>query len=122
MQLKTFNIAALAFTALLPQVSMGVVKQPNVLFIMTDQQRWDAMGCAGNLEIKTPNIDRLAKGGVRFLNAYSSCPVSAPARTSILTGHTIFNVKVLKNGDVYNDDIPNLQTFDQIMSFKRISY
>ena len=116
MQLKTFNIAALALAAFVPKISQGEERRPNVLFIMTDQQRWDAMGCAGNPEIKTPNIDRLAKGGVRFINAYSSCPVSAPARTSILTGHTIFNVKVLKNGDVYNDDIPDLQTFDQILS------
>ena len=116
MEIIKFGIAALAFTAIVPKISQGGEKRPNVLFIMTDQQRWDAMACAGNLEIKTPNIDRLAKGGVRFLNAYSSCPVSAPARTSILTGHTIFNVKVLKNGDVDNDDIPNLQTFDQILS------
>jgi len=90
--------------------------RPNILLIMTDQQRWDAMGCAGNLEIKTPNIDRLAKGGVQFTNAYSSCPVCVPARSSILTGRTIFNVKVLGNGDIDNDDIPHIPTFDQILS------
>lgn len=83
---------------------------------MTDQQRWDALGCAGNLEIKTPNIDRLAKESVQFLNAYSSCPVCVPARSSILTGRTIFNVNVLGNGDIDNDDIPNIPSFDQILS------
>lgn len=91
-------------------------KNPNVLMIMTDQQRWDALGCAGNSEIKTPNIDRLAKGGVQFTNAYSSCPVCVPARSSILTGRTIFNVKVLGNGDIDNDDIPHIPTFDQILA------
>lgn len=116
MQLTTFNIAALAFTALLPQIGMGGEKQPNVLFIMTDQQRWDAMSCAGNLEIKTPNIDRLARDGVRFLNAYSACPVCVPARSSILTGRTIFKTKMLGNKDINKEDIPDLQTFDQILS------
>ena len=91
-------------------------QQPNVLIIMTDQQRWDAMGCAGNMEVKTPNMDRLAKEGVRFSNAYSLCPVCVPARTSILTGRTIFNTKVLGNNDIENEDVPNLSTFDQILS------
>jgi len=98
-------------------ISFGQVNEkPNVLFIMTDQQRWDALGCAGNSEIITPNIDRLAKGGVQFTNAYSSCPVCVPARSSILTGRTIFNVKVLGNGDIDNDDIPHIPTFDQVLS------
>lgn len=88
----------------------------NVLFIMTDQQRWDALGYSGNSEIKTPNLDRLAKEGVYFNNAYSSCPVCVPARSAILTGRTIFNVKVLGNGDIDNDDIPQIPTFDQILS------
>ncbi len=90
--------------------------RPNVLLIMTDQQRWDALGYSGNREIKTPNLDRLAKEGVYFQNAYSSCPVSVPARSVILTGRTIFNVKVLGNNDIDNEDIPNVPTFDQILS------
>jgi len=98
-------------------IAFGQVNEKtNVLFIMTDQQRWDALRCAGNLEIKTPNIDRLAKGGVQFTNAYSSCPVCVPARSSILTGRTIFNTKVLGNNDVDSDSIPNVPTFDQILS------
>ena len=90
--------------------------KPNVLIIMTDQQRWDALGYAGNTEIKTPNMNRLAKEGAWFKNAYSACPVCVPARSVILTGHTIFNLKVLGNNDIDNDDIPNFQTFDQILS------
>ena len=61
----------------------------NVLFIMTDQQRWDALSCAGNDIIETPNIDRLAHEGVYFENAMSSCPVCVPVRAVILTGHSI---------------------------------
>ncbi|MCD6354247.1 MAG: sulfatase-like hydrolase/transferase [Prolixibacteraceae bacterium] len=116
MNLKIFGIATLVLFVSLSGFSQGKQTRPNVLIIMTDQQRWDAIGCAGNLEIKTPNLDRLAKGGVQFLNAFSSCPVCVPARTSLLTGHTIFNVKVLGNKYINNDDIPHFPTFDQILS------
>ncbi len=113
---KTTGFKTFAITALLPMIGFGVEKHPNVLIIMTDQQRWDALGYAGNAEIKTPNMDRLAKEGVYFQNAYSACPVCVPARSSILTGHTIFNVKVLGNTDIDNEDIPKISTFDQILS------
>jgi len=116
MQFRKFGIATVALTALLPKGAFGQDKRPNVLIIMTDQQRWDAMRCAGNLEIKTPNMDRIAKEGVQFLNAYSACPVSVPARTSILTGKTIFNTKVYGNNDIESDSIPNHPTFDQILA------
>lgn len=57
-------------------------KKPiNVLFIITDQQRWDTLGSMGNKIIKTPNLDRLAVGGARFTRMYSSCPVCVPARS-----------------------------------------
>lgn len=49
----------------------------NVLFIMADQLRWDHLGCSGHLYLKTPNIDALAKHGVRFGRAYVT-PCSAP--------------------------------------------
>ncbi len=116
MQIKKIGITSLGLTTLFPNVGIAQDRRPNVLIIMTDQQRWDAMSCAANLEIKTPNIDRIAKEGVQFLNAYSACPVSVPARTSILTGRTIFNTKVLGNNDIENDNVPNIPTFDQILS------
>jgi len=116
MKLKTIGFAALASMVILPNISKAQKKQPNVLIIMTDQQRWDALHYAGNQEVNTPNLDRLAKGGVQFLNAYSACPVCVPARTSILTGRTIFNNKVLGNRDIENDDVPKFQTFDMILS------
>ncbi len=61
-------------------------KQPNVLFVMTDQQRGDCVGALGNPEIYTPNMDRLVARGVSFTNAYSTCPVCVPARYTIRTG------------------------------------
>ncbi|MEI8204412.1 MAG: sulfatase-like hydrolase/transferase, partial [Bacteroidota bacterium] len=116
MKIKKIGIATLGLTTIFPNVGIAQDRRPNVLIIMTDQQRWDAMSCAGNLEIKTPNIDLIAKEGVQFLNAYSACPVSVPARTSILTGKTIFNTTVLGNNDIENDNVPNIPTFDQILS------
>ena len=94
----------------------GEAKRPlNLLFIITDQQRFDALGCAGNPVVRTPNLDRLARDGARFVNAYSSCPVCVPARTVILTGRTIESTRVMVNGDVNSADVPDLLTFDQVL-------
>lgn len=60
--------------------------KPNILFILTDDQGCWAMGCAGNHEIKTPNLDRLAGMGTRFDTFCCASPVCSPARASILTG------------------------------------
>jgi arylsulfatase A-like enzyme len=59
---------------------------PNVLVIMTDDQRWDAFGAAGNPILKTPNIDRIANEGVRFTQAFVTNSLCAPSRASLLTG------------------------------------
>jgi choline-sulfatase len=64
----------------------GVSRRPNIVFIMSDDQGSWAMGCAGNEEIRTPNIDSLAAEGMRFSNFFCTSPVCSPARASILTG------------------------------------
>ncbi len=64
----------------------GGKRKPNILFIMTDQQHARMMSCAGNAWLKTPALDRLARGGVRFERAYCSNPVCVPSRTSMATG------------------------------------
>ncbi len=58
----------------------------NVVFILTDDQGYWALGAAGNPEIITPNLDRLAAGGMRFENFFCASPVCSPARASLLTG------------------------------------
>jgi len=60
--------------------------KPNVLFVITDQQRADTIRALGNDIIYTPNMDRLVRRGVSFTNAYSTCPVCVPARYTIRTG------------------------------------
>lgn len=60
-------------------------KQPNILFLQTDQHRWDAMGCV-NPKVKTPNLDALAARGVRFSQAICNNPMCVPSRYSMMTG------------------------------------
>lgn len=61
-------------------------KKPNILFILVDDFRYDAMGCCGNKIVSTPSIDNLASQGTFFRNAFSSTPISSASRASILTG------------------------------------
>ena len=67
-------------------MSSNLPERPNVVFILTDDQGAWALGCAGNDEIRTPNLDRLAQSGVRFENYFCTCPVCSPARATIMTG------------------------------------
>ncbi|GMQ30286.1 sulfatase [Algoriphagus confluentis] len=60
--------------------------RPNIIFILTDDQRWDALGFAGNPIIQTPEMDRLAAEGIYFENAFVTTPICAASRASILTG------------------------------------
>ncbi|QQA43869.1 sulfatase [Pelagovum pacificum] len=76
--------------------------RPNILWICTDQQRFDTLGCYGNTFVKTPNIDRLAEEGVLFENTYSQSPVCTPSRASFLTGRYPRTTRTRQNGQ----DIP----------------
>ncbi len=61
-------------------------EQPNILYLMCDQYRFDCIQALGNSRVKTPNIDRIASKGVVFDHAYSTCPVCIPARYTLRTG------------------------------------
>ncbi len=61
-------------------------ERPNVIYIMSDQQRKNTLGCYGNSQVQTPNFDRLASQGVRFDSCYASQPVCSPCRSSMVTG------------------------------------
>ena len=68
----------------------------NILLLMTDQQRWDAMGCSGDY-VETPNLDRIASEGVRFTNCVTTSPVCIPTRLSLATGLYPHNTGVWDN-------------------------
>jgi arylsulfatase A len=61
---------------------------PNVVVFLADDLGWGDLGCYGNRAIKTPNLDRFAREGVRFTQCYAACGVCSPSRSAILTGRT----------------------------------
>lgn len=84
------------------------MNRPNIILILTDDQGYWSLGCNGNSEIRTPNIDKLAQNGVRFTNFFCTSPVCSPARASILTGripsqHGILDWIRQGNGDSESD-------------------
>ncbi|WP_342991110.1 MULTISPECIES: sulfatase family protein [Bacteroides] len=87
--------------------TMLAQERPNILYIMTDQQTATAMSCAGNKNLQTPNMDKLAQRGVRFANAYCALPLSGPSRASMFTGHTPGEVGLQENGTPMPDSLRN---------------
>ncbi len=75
--------------------------KPNVVFILCDDLRWDALGCAGNPHVKTPHIDRLAAEGARFRNAFCTTSLCSPSRASILSGLYAHSHGVVNNFTEY---------------------
>lgn len=73
--------------------------RPNILWICTDQQRWDTLHSLGNPHIRTPNLDRLAAQGVAFTHAYCQSPICTPSRASFLTGRYASSIRACMNGN-----------------------
>jgi len=87
--LKTAVIVTGALTLLgstAATAATGTTAKPNILYVFADEWRGNATGYAGDPNVKTPNIDRLAAEGVNFCNAVSVCPVCTPYRASLMTG------------------------------------
>ncbi len=83
-------------------------ERPNFLCIITDQQRADHLGCAGNSVLQTPNINRIASQGVRFENAFVSNPLCMPARATLFTGRNPRGHHVRTNGIPLSYDVPTM--------------
>jgi len=77
------------------------MKSKNMLFIFSDEHTREITGCYGNKFVKTPNIDRLAKSGTRFDNAYTNCPICVPARASLATGRYVNEIRNWDNAHPY---------------------
>lgn len=84
------------------------MKTPNIVFICTDQQRFDSLGCSGNPVARTPNIDLIASQGVRFTNHTTPCPICSPSRASIFTGLYPRNHGLITNGMALDQHISTL--------------
>lgn len=79
------------------KVGSDDLKKPNIVFVLVDDLRWDEFGAAGHNYIKTPNIDRLAVEGARFLNAFATTPLCSPSRASFLTGRYAHSHGIVDN-------------------------
>lgn len=88
---RHFFLGSLALPLLAAKKPLG--EQPNVLLILVDGLPAWILGCYGNREVRTPNIDRLAQTGTRFLNHYACAPVADKARAALLTGRTTMQLK-----------------------------
>ena len=111
MSIVTNLKCTLAVTAGLCSSFAYAQKHPHVILIMTDQQRGDALGCMGNEAVISPNLDRLAGEGTLFMNGYSSCPSSTPARAGMLTGLSPWHHGLLGYGEVspeYKYEMPQM--------------
>jgi len=88
-------------------------KRPNIIFLLTDDQRWDAMGAMGNSTIQTPNMDKLAAGGILFQNSYVTTSICCVSRASVFTGlyesgHGIHDFSTDLKPEVFNQSYPKL--------------
>ncbi len=125
MNLKPYHRFALGLTlaATLPAIKTAeaaVGKNPDILFILVDDLRWDALSFKGHPYVKTPNIDRLREGGASLENAFCSTSICCPSRATFLTGTYANRHGVIDNEtSEYNPDItPPLTKYLQQAGYK----
>jgi N-acetylglucosamine-6-sulfatase len=100
-------LPAACFLTLACALSAAPAPRPNVLVIITDDQRWDAMSCVGHPLLKTPNLDRLAAEGARFANAFVTTSLCSPSRAAMMSGLYAHRHGVLNNFTEYPDALPS---------------
>ena len=83
-------------------------KKPNIIVILTDQQRFDSLSSCGNSIIRTPNLDRIATEGTRFTRHNAPCQICSPSRASILTGLYPRHHRLICNGMALDPDLATL--------------
>jgi len=88
-------------------ICVSAADRPNVVFVLCDDLRADCLSIAGHPHLKTPNIDRLAKEGVYFKNAFCTTSLCSPSRASILSGQYAHAHGVLNNFTEYPADLPS---------------
>lgn len=107
--------SAFSCTALFPEVSAAKGRgddPPNILMLMADDMTYHDLGCYGNAQVETPNLDRLAAQGMRFEQAFNSSPMCAPTRMSLYTGiHPVRNGAYPNHSRVY----PEIRSMPQYL-------
>ncbi|MBI4624965.1 MAG: arylsulfatase [Verrucomicrobia bacterium] len=90
-------IALVPVLAILGAQAFAAVQKPNLIFLMADDMGWGDAGCYGQKHIQTPNIDRLAREGMRFTDVYAGGSVCAPSRSVLMTGQHLGHTRVRGN-------------------------
>jgi len=106
---------AIQTLAAFPGILRAQNRRPNIVFLMTDDQRFDAMSCAGNRILSTPNMDRIASGGVRFRQAFVTNSLCSPSRATIVTGIYSHAHGVMTNGGSTHRLRPDQVTFPALL-------
>ncbi len=89
----------------------GTSKRRNILFVTTDQQRYDSLGCNGGTIARTPVVDRLAAEGINYARAYNQNTVCMPARSTMLTGQYVRTHGVVANGIPLPESAPSVAQY-----------
>ena len=95
-----------------PALGEWTPTRPNFVFVLTDDQRYDSLGCTGHPVARTPHIDRIAREGMLFANCFVSTPLCSPSRASFLTGLYAHSHRVINNDRPGNEIVGHtLYTF-----------
>ena len=110
--LMNFRLSLLAavLSVSAPAATAGPPGRPNFVFVLVDDLRWDELGCAGHPYLRTPHLDRVAREGVFFRNAFATTPLCSPSRASLLTGQYAHRHGIVDNTD-RSADSHRLDTF-----------
>ncbi|HID75915.1 MAG TPA: DUF4976 domain-containing protein [Planctomycetaceae bacterium] len=93
-------------------------QRPNVVFILTDDQRWDQLSCEGHPFLETPNLDRMAAEGARFANMFVTTSLCSPSRASYLSGLYAHSHGVMNNFTDYPADLPSFPRVLQAQGYE----
>jgi N-sulfoglucosamine sulfohydrolase len=100
-KLLTCGLAAVSAAV----TAQGQDPRPNILLILSDDHSAPYLGCYGDPDLKTPNLDRMAGDGILFSRAYVSCPQSVPSRATILTGRNVLDIDMLNFASALDRDV-----------------
>ena len=86
MSRRLFSIISAAFLCAVPAITHSAAEKPNIVLFFADDLGWTGLSCFGSDLYETPNLDKLAQGGMKFTDAYAACTVCSPSRAALMTG------------------------------------